>query len=68
LTTFLALYRGDSVSASKLLALTADPQLVQYFAARLLEQPCHDQDADPVLGELERGRQRALQLVKSGTE
>ena len=66
MTTFLALYRGNSVSASKLLALTAAPQLVREFAARLLENP--RQDADPILAELEHGRQRALRLVKSGTE
>jgi len=68
LTTFLALYRGDSVSAAKLLALSADPQVVRDFADRLLEESGREQDPDPVLEELEHGRRRALQLVKSGTE
>jgi hypothetical protein len=68
LTSFLALYHGDSVSGAKLLALTADPELVRDFAARLLEIPDLEQDPDPVLGELEQGRRRALQLVKGGTE
>lgn len=35
-TTFLALYRGDSVSAAKLIALTAEPELVRDFAGRML--------------------------------
>jgi hypothetical protein len=68
LTSFLALYHGDSVSGAKLLVLTADPELVRDFAARLLEIPDLEQDPDPVLGELEQGRRRALQLVKGGTE
>jgi hypothetical protein len=68
LATFLALYRGESVSAAKLLALTAEPALVRDFAARLLEESVQTQDTDPVLGELEQGRRRALHLVKSGTE
>ena len=68
MTTFLALYRGDSVSAAKLLALSADPQVVRDFADRLLEESGREQDPDPVLEELEHGRRRALQLVKSGTE
>ncbi len=68
MTTFLALYRGESVSAAKLLALTAEPALVRDFATRLLENPLRKHDSDPVLEELERGRRRALRLVKSGTE
>jgi hypothetical protein len=67
LTTFLALYRGDSVSAARLLALSADPELVRQFAARLLEvSEC--QESDPIAKELESGRRRALELVKGGTE
>ena len=68
MATFLALYRGDSVSAAKLLALSANPQVVSDFAARLLEETGREQYPDPVLKELEHGRQRALQLVKSGTK
>jgi hypothetical protein len=68
LTTFLALYRGDSVSSAKLLALTADSELVCDFAGRLLAMPRKEQNPDPVLGELEEGRRRALLLVKSGAE
>jgi hypothetical protein len=67
LTTFLALYRGDSISAAKLLALTAEPTLVRDFAARLLTEP-EEREQDAVLLELENGRRRALQLVESGAE
>jgi hypothetical protein len=68
LTTFLALYRGDSVSSAKLLALTADHKLVRDFVARLLDNPGELQSPDHVLEELERGRRRALQLVKGEAE
>ena len=65
-TTFLALYRGESVSDAKLLALTAEPEVVCDFAGRLLAEP--EVEEDPVALELERGRRRALQLVKSELE
>jgi len=68
LATFLALYRGDSVSSAKLLALTADHKLVRDFAAHLLDNRDGEQNPDPVLEELERGRLRALRLVKSEAE
>jgi hypothetical protein len=35
-TTFLALYRGETVGASTLLAVTADPGIVANFATRML--------------------------------
>jgi hypothetical protein len=65
--TFLALYRGDSVSAAKLIALTAEPGLVRDFAGRLLAED-EGEDSDPVLEELEGGRRRALQLVRGEKE
>jgi hypothetical protein len=61
--TFLALYRGESVAAAKLLALTAEPELVLEFAERMLARP-EEQEPDEVLAELEHGRRRALRLVK----
>jgi hypothetical protein len=67
-TSFLALYRGESIAAAKMVAVTAEAGLVRDFAARLLEQPPDETDSDPVLEELEQGRRRALRLVKSGTE
>jgi hypothetical protein len=38
-TSFIALYRGETVSGARIVALSADPQLVRDFAARLLESP-----------------------------
>jgi hypothetical protein len=64
LTTFLALYRGESVNAAKLIAVTAEPSLVSELAARILSEPGESQP-DPVLQEIESGRRRALQLVRN---
>ena len=62
--TFLALYRGDSVSTAKLLAVTAEAEIVRDVAARLLNEP--DTEEDVVSLELARGRRRALELVHRG--
>lgn len=59
--TFLALYSGESVGGAKLLAVTAEPETVRAFAARMLAEP--EQEEDRVALELERGRRRALRLV-----
>ena len=41
MTSFIALYSGETVSGARLVALTADPGLVRDFGARLLngEEP-----------------------------
>ncbi len=45
MTAFIALYRGETVSAAQLIAVTADPKLVQDFAARLItEDPKQEED------------------------
>lgn len=63
MTSFLALYRGESVTAAKIVAVTAESSLVRDFAARMLSEP--EDEADGVLRELEQGRRRALQLVRT---
>jgi hypothetical protein len=35
-TSFIALYKGETVSGARLVALTADPRLVRDFAAQLI--------------------------------
>jgi hypothetical protein len=64
-STFIALYRGDTVSEAKLVAVSADPGTVADFACRLLGEPAPPQaaDNDPVLASIERGRRRALRLI-----
>jgi hypothetical protein len=38
-TTFIAVYRGDTVAGARIVALTADPEIVRDLAARLLASP-----------------------------
>lgn len=64
--TFVALYRGESVAGAKLVALSADPDLVSDFAARLLDR--EERELDPVVRELESGRRNALRIVRDGAE
>lgn len=58
MTSFIALYRGETVSGARLVALTADPEMVRDFTAKLLS-------GDP---EPEEGRQEGLRLVEVGRE
>jgi hypothetical protein len=64
MTSFLALYCGESIAGAKIVAVTAEPQLVRDFATQMLAEP--KEEPDPVLGELEDGRRRALELVRRG--
>jgi streptomycin 6-kinase len=65
-TTFLALYHGEDAISATLLALTASPEIVSAFAARILAEPV---DADDLITlELERGKRRALALVRDGDD
>jgi hypothetical protein len=65
MTSFLALYRGESIAGAKIVAVTTEPQLVRNFAAQMLVRP--EEESDPVLVELVNGRRRALELVRSRT-
>jgi hypothetical protein len=62
LTSFLALYRGESIAVAKIVAVTAESELVREFAARMLAES--ELEPDFVLRELENGRRRALELVR----
>ena len=62
MTTFLALYSGEDASSATLLALTASPEIVSAFAARILAEPVDANDL--ITLELERGKRRALALVR----
>ncbi len=64
MASFIALYRGETIGAAKLVATTADPELVRDFAERMLSAP-EVQGPDTVLRELDLGRRRALRLVRS---
>jgi hypothetical protein len=63
MTTFLVLYRGKTIGDAKMVAVTADPELVAAVATHLLDTP-QPHGADPVVTTLEGGRRAALRLIK----
>lgn len=63
MTSFIAIYRGNSVAEARLIAVSTAPALVLEVSQRLLEkQP--DGDNDPVVEQLEGGKREALRLIE----
>jgi hypothetical protein len=63
MTTFLALYRGQTIAEAKIIAVSADPGLVADVSSRLLERPMAGSH-DPVIAQVEQGRRAVLELIK----
>jgi hypothetical protein len=59
-TSFIALYRGETVSGARIVALSADPQLVRDFAARLLESPPEPHKGSESSGDIQRQMLRVM--------
>lgn len=71
MTSFLALYRGESVPTAQLVTVCADPELVARFAREMLEDPDHEltrRTGDPAVDALRGGRREALELVREEAE
>jgi hypothetical protein len=62
-TSFVAVYRGDTIAAARLIAVSADPFLVSDVTSRILQEQLRE-DTDPVVATLEHGRRAALRLIK----
>jgi hypothetical protein len=62
LTCFVALYRGDTVSAAKIIAVSADPELVRDFGMRMLAEP-GERESVTAFRDPERGGRCAAQPV-----
>ncbi len=69
LTTFIALYHGQTVNSARILAVSADPHLVAGVANELLlnglPETSGTPNSDPIENALWEGRQKALRLVKT---
>lgn len=64
MVTFVALYRGESVAHAEVVGLSADPQIVADFAARLMERsPKHE--VDPILVPKRRAERQVLRSVRA---
>jgi hypothetical protein len=62
-TNFLALYRGETVSGARIVALSADPQLVRDFAGRLLESSPEQSEKPDTFAKENESRQ-AVRIVR----
>lgn len=64
---FVAVYVGDTIADARIVAASADPQLVSHVAAELLQDARFAGDGDS-LGDdpITAGRRRILQLVETG--
>jgi hypothetical protein len=58
--SFVALYRGATVSEARLVSASSDPALVSYVVERLLDKPL---DREDVLAPIDVGRRQVLRLV-----
>ena len=67
MASFIALYRGETIGSARLVMATTDAEIVCDFAERMLSQP-EEHEPDAILRELERGRRRALRLVRDDAE
>jgi hypothetical protein len=61
MTTWIAVYRGDSVPTAKVIAVSSEPSLVRSVARRLLL--ASEESPDPVMDASDAGRRTALRLV-----
>jgi hypothetical protein len=61
-TSFVALYRGRTISSARLIAVSADQRLAADVAAHMRCQPMASDDS--IVTELERGRDAALRLIE----
>jgi len=66
MTTFVALYRGQTIAEARLIAVSADPDLINEVSTRLLDAASDFSKTaeDPVIQRLEHGRVAALHLLK----
>ena len=63
----MALYRGDTVSAAKIIAVSADPELAQNFAMRMLANPSEQESVMiwAILRRSPRGRRTSVRVGRS---
>jgi hypothetical protein len=68
MVSFLTLYRGSSLAAAELIAVTTDPELVAQVAGALLKDRGLDPGMDSAVSALKAGRRRALRIVRAEAE
>ena len=67
MTAFIAIYTGSSIGQSELIDVTAQPEIVNFVARRLLHEVDEDdRQHDPVTAAMAVGRKHALQMIALG--
>jgi hypothetical protein len=66
--TFIALYRGNSIGEARLIAASADPDLIQMATRHMLHEQNADHPDDPITEALQEGRRKALRLIGGQNE
>ena len=67
MTNFIALYRGETINSAKIIAVSADADLVADFATRMLHRQ-EETESDPIVRSVDAGRQQALRLIAEEAE
>lgn len=67
MTTFIALYRGQTINSAKVIAVATDSELVSLVASKMLQTSEAD-SPDPVVSAMDAGRRQALRLVAGGCD
>ncbi len=62
MVSFVALYRGASLSSTELIAVSTNPDVISFIAGALLKERTNPSD-DPAVSALGSGRRRALRIV-----
>ena len=60
--TFIALYRGRTISEARMVAVSADPALVSHVVHHLVDAP-QEPSEDLAVRAIDRGRRAALRLI-----
>lgn len=66
-SSFVALYRGPTIASARLVAVSADPDIVSSLAGRLLTAPAGPA-GDGVLDALAAGQRAALRRMRQEAE
>lgn len=61
---FVALYAGQSVASARLIAASANPELIGHAAEVMLGEAVPVADDDPALAVINQSRRRALEIVQ----
>ena len=61
MTSFIAIYYGQTVTDAKLIAVSAEKSIIADVSARLLNQ--NFEERDQIISSLENGRRKALEHI-----